>query len=110
MSQFDFRVYNRRHGSEITYTLTATKAGWHIRHIAINGDSEPDGTPLVYENFNQDYIAYPSTFGSFLESIWSGLHNGELSAFVAQERLQELANWVSTCERSQPQWKGWNAN
>ncbi len=108
MSQYQFRVYNRRHNSEITYTVTKTKTGWHIQHIAINGDSQPDGSPLFYENFNQDYINYPSGFGGFLESIWSALHSEELSTSDAQVRLQELADWVSACERTQPEWKGWN--
>ena len=108
MSQFDFRVYNRRHNNEITYTLTHTATGWHVQHIAINGESKPDGTPIVYANFEQDFINYPSSFGSFLEHIWSSLKSGEISNSDAQEKVQELANWVSACERSQPEWKGWN--
>lgn len=108
MNQYAFRVYNRRHSNEVTYTVTKTENGWHIRHIAINGDCKPDGTPFFYENFHQDYINYPSGFGGFLEYIWSALHNEELPPSDAQVKLQELADWVSTCERSQPEWKGWN--
>jgi hypothetical protein len=108
MNQYEFRVYNRRHDNEVTYTVTKTPTGWHIRHIAINGDCKPDGSPLFYENFDQDYINHPSGFGGYLEYIWSGLNTEELSSSDAQARLQELADWVSACERSQPEWKGWN--
>ena len=108
MNQFEFRVYNPRHKSHVTYNFTKTKAGWHVRHIAINGDAKPDGSPFVYDNFNQDFIAYPSNFGDFLEWVWKGLDREELSDSDAQTKLQELADWVSVCERSQPQWKGWN--
>ena len=108
MNQFEFRVYSRRHKSLATYNLTKTKAGWHVRHIAINGDAKPDGAPFVYDNFDQDFIAYPSSIGSFLEWIWNGLDRDELTSSDAQVKLQELADWVSACERSQPEWKEWN--
>lgn len=108
MNQYKFHVYNKRHDSEITYTVTKTETGWHIQHIAINGDCGPDGSPLFYTNFDQDYINYPSGFDGFLEFIWSGLNNEVLSSSNAQLKLQELADWVSACERSQPKWKGWN--
>ena len=108
MNQYSFRVYNKRHDSNITYTVKKTEMGWHIQHDAINGDCTPDGTPFLYTNFDQDHIKYPSGFDSFLEFIWSGLDNEELSSADAQLKLQELADWVSACERSQPKWMGWN--
>ena len=108
MNTFNFAVYTRRWNSKITYNVTKTADGWHIRHIAINGDCKPDGSPFFYSNFNQDYIVYPSNFGNFLEYIWSALDREEIGEADAQLKLQELADWVSACERSQPEWKGWN--
>ena len=46
MNQYKFRIYNKRHDGEITYTVTKTETGWHIQHITINGDCGPDGSPL----------------------------------------------------------------
>ena len=108
LSNFEFRVFNRRHNNEISYRVTKTERGWNIEHIAINGHCEPDGAPLFYDNFNQDNIQYPSGFGSFLEQLWSQLEREEIGVSEAQTKLQELAAWVSFCEQSQPQWKGWN--
>ena len=108
MESFDFRVYNRRHSNHVTYKLVHTKKGWHISNIAINGDSKPDGTPFLYENFNQDFISHPSSVGGFLEHVWSGLDHEELTQSEAQSKLNEIADWVSRCEESQPKWKGWN--
>ena len=108
MSQYKFRVYNKRSESEITYTVTKTETEWHIQHIAINGDCSPDGSTHFYTNFEQDNINYPSGFDGFLEFIWSGLNNKEISSSDVQLKLLELANWVSICERTQPKCKGWN--
>ena len=108
MNKFTFRVFTRRWDSTVTYDVTKTSNGWHIHHIAINGDCEPDGSPLFYSNFDQDNVVYPSNFGSFLGYIWTALNREELSEADAQEKLQELADWVSTCEKSQPGWRGWN--
>lgn len=69
MTEYTFRVYNNRRNNEITYTITKTEIGWHIRHIAINVDCKPDGSPFFYANFDQDYIKYPSGFVCFLNSF-----------------------------------------
>lgn len=108
MNHFKFRIFNRRHNNEITYRVTKTTQGWHIEHISINGKCDPEGTPLFYDNFSQDDINYPSGFGLFLKHVWLNLDKSELSFSEAQIKLQQLADWVSLCERSQPMWEEWN--
>ena len=109
MSSFTFEVYNNRRDSNITYRINKTDKGWHISYIAISGDCAPDGEPYFYMNFRQDSIAYPSGFGSSLEHVWEELEHGHISDSEAQSMLQDLADWVSACEQSEPKWKGWNA-
>lgn len=108
MNEFSFEVYNRRHDGQVTYNLRKIPDGWHISHIAINGDCKPDGSDLFYSNFEQNYINFPSGFGGFLSHLWSRLDTAEITTEDAQAKLQELADWVSACEKSQPTWKGWN--
>lgn len=108
MIGFSFAVYNRRRDGHVTYDLQKTPDGWHIEHIAINGDCKPDGTDLFYKNLEQDNINFPSGFGYFLSHLWSSLDTAEITTEEAQAKLQELADWISTCERSQPNWEGWN--
>lgn len=108
MKPFTFRVYNKRHDSVLTYRLEKTDSGWDIQHIAINGPCSPDGSALFYTNFEQDNIQYPVGFGAFLEWLWGQLDSQEISESDAQTKLQELADWVSLCERGQPRWHGWN--
>ena len=108
MEEYEFEVFNNRWNSTLTYRVRKTESGWHIAHIAINGNCEPDGNPLFYSNFKQDNISYPNNFGDYLEWLWEQMDQGEVAEDEAQKMLQELADWVSICERSQPKWKGWN--
>lgn len=108
MNEYNFRIYNNRRKSEITYKIRKTEAGWSFQYIAINGECQPDGKPLFDRNFDQDFICYPSDFHALLEFIWLGLHKNEISSSDAAHKLQELADWVSTCERSKPKWNGFS--
>lgn len=59
-------------------------------------------------NFRHDSINYPSGFGYALQHIWKQLENENIPKDQAQAMLQDLADWVSTCEKGEPKWKGWN--
>jgi hypothetical protein len=107
-SVYEFTVFTSRFQADRTYRIAKTKSGWHISHIAINGDCKPDGSPFLYENFEQDGVHFPSGIDGFLENVWNRLTEGSINTEVAQQRLQQLADWVSECEKSQPKWKGWN--
>ena len=109
MKDLTFKVYNNRRDSTLTYMIDKTAEGWHIEHIAINGDCTPDGNPYFYTNFNQDNIDYPSGFGRSLAWLWEQIDYEEFNREEAQQKLQELADWVTLCEKGQPQWDGWNA-
>ena len=108
MNKLNFKVYNNRRNCELNYSIKHTDQGWYIQHIAINGDCKPDGEPFFYMNFRQDYINYPYDFGSMLEWLWEKINNKEFDYSEAQKKLQELADWVSNCEKSTPKWKEYN--
>lgn len=108
MEELTFKVFNNRRSEIVTYRVNKTDSGWYIAHVAINGDCEPDGSPCFYSNFDQDYINYPSGFASSLEWLWEQIDSKKINHEEAQNKLQELADWVSLCEKEQPNWKGWN--
>lgn len=108
MNEFTFKVFNNRKLCDLTYSVKKVSTGWDISHIAINGFCTPDGSPLFYDNFNQDHINYPSGFSNSLEWLWVQIDNGEMTQEEAQIKLQELADWVTSCEKSEPLWEGWN--
>jgi len=107
--EFSFAVFSRRWGHTDTYRLTKTETGWDLQHMAHSGPCEPDGSPHLIGNFHQDNIQYPVRVGDFLRFIWGQLHSGEIDAARAQAMIQELADWVTSCEQSQPRWREWNA-
>lgn len=105
---FTFRVYSRRWNHEATYRFTKTDTGWDIQHEAHSGPCDHEGSPHLLNNFRQDNIAYPDKVEGFVGFIWRKLHVGEIGATQAQEMLQQVADWVSACERSQPVWGEYN--
>jgi hypothetical protein len=109
MSGFNLTFYTRRWNNNVTLTVRKTETGWHISHIAINGDADREGAPLLHANLRQDNVKFPSGLGGFMAFVWEQLDKGEVDDERAQEMLNELGDWISTCEKSQPNWKEWNA-
>jgi hypothetical protein len=105
MGNFLFRVWKSFDNVEVVYHLTHTKTGWYIENIVHNGDSDPSGKPKIYDNFRQDHINYSSGFEFLLKSIWEAKQSGKRTDEQTQSKLQELADWVSSCERTKPDWK-----
>lgn len=108
MEEFSFSVYSNRWAIDHVYTIKKTARGWHVSYIAISGNCEPDGNPYLFQNFKQDSISYPSDLGMHLHWLWGQLDSGLLSTSETQSMLKQLGDWVSFCEKSQPQWIGWN--
>jgi hypothetical protein len=108
MGHFKFKFYTRRFGSDVTLNVRKTDTGWHISHIAINGDTGPSGDPFLYANLHQDNVHFPYGLDGFFVFIWGQLHDNAIDDERAQAMFDELGEWVSTCEGSQPRWKTWN--
>jgi hypothetical protein len=109
MDAFKLEFFTRRWNTDVTLDVKKTKKGWHISHMAINGETDPEGSPILIRNLDQDNVQYPEGVGGFLGFIWGQLHQEEIDSDLAQEMFDELGNWISTCESSQPVWKTWNA-
>ncbi len=99
-----FRVYSRRWGHYDTYELVRTSTGWNVSHLAINGDCEPNGNPYLISNLKQDNISYPSNFPQILETFWNHIDEENLDRDQIQEKIDELANWISITENNKPSW------
>lgn len=109
MDDFKLKFFTRRWKSDVTLNVKKTDKGWHISHMAINGDTDQEGAPILVANLRQDNVEYPVGVGRFLGFIWQQLDDEDIDSERAQQMFDEVGKWISTCESSQPVWKPWNA-
>lgn len=100
--------FARRSNDEVTLSLQKTESGWYIKHIAHNGETDPEGSPMLENNLEQDYVRYPVGVGSFLGHIWHRLHYAEIDEVLAQQMLNDVGRWISECEAATPKWRGYS--
>jgi len=104
--EFYLRVYSNRWGHEDVYRIWKTDTGWEIKHLAINGPAKPSGETTLFSNLKQDYISYPYNLGDLMECLWEQINAGDISApGEVQEKLNDIGQWISICERNTPKWK-----
>jgi hypothetical protein len=106
---FKLTYWTRRWKADTALTIRKIDAGWHIAHVAINGDTDYEGAPILEANLNQDHVKFPKGVGAFLGFVWEQLDNGDIDDDRAQQMIQEVGDWISACETSQPVWKVWNS-
>lgn len=109
-AEFKFIVYSRRWKRDDTYRITRTEDGWDVQHMAIGGPCDAGGHPFLFQNFDQDFIAYPSKLDWRLEWLWEQAKVQGLSYNDVQHALQLLADWVSKTEKAAPTdgvWEGY---
>lgn len=107
--EMNFKVYTARWNGYDNYRVKRTWYGWHVSHIAINGPSIKDGNGALFTNLKHDSIFYPENGVKFsLDILWEDADNGEINFEELQNRLQEVADWISDVEknlrRKQPEW------
>lgn len=110
--ELSFSVYTRRWGHNDCYRIQRTVDGWHIGHIAINGDCDKEGSNALFANLNHDYVFYPEDGVKYaMSNLWEDAEDGKLTLPELQKRLQQIADWISAVERvvgeGQPQWVGY---
>lgn len=109
MTDFNLTYHTRRWDHNTTLTVKKTGTGWHISHIAINGETDREGAPILEQNLHQDNVRFPHDVGSFLGFIWGELSSGAIDDARAQNMIDEIGDWITSCETSQPVWRPWNA-
>lgn len=110
--ELSFSVYTRRWGHTDNYIIYRTIDGWEVKHIAINGLCEKDGTGALIMNLQHDAVFYPEDGVKYaLSQLWEQSDEGKLDIDELQTKLQQIADWISTVERAvgdgQPDWVGY---
>ncbi len=107
---FSFRVFSRRWGHDDTYSVKRTEDGWTISNFAIGGSCDKGGRPFLFENLRHDSIQFPARLDGWMEWLWDKASSEGLTQPQVQEALQQLADWVSSTEKSAPSdgiWEGY---
>jgi len=84
------------------YKIRRIKTGWHIKHIAINGECDKSGEPYLFENLRQDHISYPINLPIIMELLWDAVENEILEHNDLQIQLNNISNWINECEMNRP--------
>ena len=110
--ELKFSVYTRRHGFEDTYRIKRTVDGWRVDFISINGDCDKEGGEALYTNLSHDCVFFPEDGVRYaMKKLWEQADEGELSFEELQDRLQQIADWISHVEaavgEAQPDWVGY---
>ena len=103
-----FKVYTRRWRHEVNYIIKRTVDGWYCSHIAINGKCKKDGTGGLISNLNHDCVFFPEDGVKYaMQKLWEDADDGRIDFDELSNRIQQIANWISTVEKSicsQPEW------
>ena len=107
--EFKLTYRTLRWSANTSLRVKKIDTGWHISHQAINGDADCEGAPFLEMNLNQDNVKFPEGVGTFLGFVWHQLDIGDIDEERAQQMIQEIGDWITVCEASQPVWKVWNS-
>jgi len=108
-SEFTMKVFSRRWGHDDTYRMKRTATGWYISRIAIDGDCDKRGNPVLRANLHQDSVFYPRDIGGWLEWLWDRAAEDGLAEEQVQAALDELGEWISETEKRAPSGGVWSA-
>ncbi|PEU18957.1 MULTISPECIES: hypothetical protein [unclassified Bacillus (in: firmicutes)] len=100
--EFNFKVFTRRWGNGDIYKIKRTETGWHIDFLSYVGDCNKAAQPLLFEAFIHDSINYPEALPGYFEWLWQRAKEEGLNHEEVQQALDQLAKWVSICEKNSP--------
>ena len=109
--EMKFRVYTRRWGHEDIYLIKRTVNGWNCGNISIEGECKKNGYGGLFINLDHDSIFYPKDGVAYaMEKLWEDADEGLIDFSELEKRIQQIADWISTVEKSisaQPDWVGY---
>ena len=96
------KIYSRRWGHKDTYYMKRNNKGWKFCFQHDNGQCDPTGQPFLFKTLDHDSINYPEGLGGYMGYLWREAREKNMSVSEIQEKLDVLANWISTTEKASP--------
>lgn len=123
--EIEFNVYNTRWGDYIHYCVSWTINGWNWTCVTNNGmnsgESDKEGLYLnsdpefqevsgpLFHGLKHESVFFPEEDVKYaLSKLWEEADRGEIDYEELSIKLQELAGWISTIEKTvdetKPKW------
>jgi len=99
----EFRVWSPKlQGGELVLHVERRPAGWNIYYgnCPHTEDAGKDGMDHLSEEFEKDYINFPSGLPAYMEKLWEMAEH--LPEEKVQQALDQLAEWVSVTAKAMP--------
>lgn len=100
--EFKFEVFTRRWGNSDLYTIKRTETGWYVKFLSYTGECNKAAQPFLFGALTHDSINYPEALPGYFEWLWEQAKEDGLSHEEVQQALDQLAKWVSVCEKNSP--------
>ncbi len=107
--EIDFKIYTSRWNGYDLYKISRSIYGWKIMFMNTKEETLKNGIGGLFESLDHDNIFFPKEGVSYaLEITWELAEKGRISLIELEERLQDIAEWISDVERhmrvKQPKW------
>ena len=107
--EIDFKIYTSRWNGYDLYKISRSIYGWEIIFMNTKEETLKNGIGGLFESLDHDNIFFPKEGVSYaLEITWELAEEGKISLIELEERLQDIAEWISDVERhmrvKQPKW------
>jgi|GEM_PF-790047 len=103
-NKLTMRLYTDRLGDYYQFTIEHVPSGWLFQFVEIIITADRGGIEIFEYLRNRDCFSYCPSAGLFLESLWNLANERQISKEGLQEKMNELCEWMSDCERNKPKW------
>ncbi|MBS5787182.1 MAG: hypothetical protein KIC98_04685 [Clostridioides difficile] len=102
-------IYSRRWGHVDNYRIKRTIDGWEVSFFTSDKKSDKDGEGALFKALEHDSIFFPRDGVRYaLKKLWYEAEESGLTIDELQSKLIEIADWISTVEKTvgekQPEW------
>jgi len=104
--EFRIDIFIRRLRHYEIFLIEPTGSGWNLKNFP-NGRSDPNGQGGIIMQLDRNFVNVPPQAGDYLEWLWKQIQIGKIKGQdEIQQMLNDIAGWISICEKATPKWKG----
>lgn len=86
------------------FTFSRVPDGWYFELVEDRMVTDHDALQFFEYLRQRDQFSYCPSIGSYFEFWWEYIREGTMTMEELQEKVDQLARWLSQCEMSKPKW------